>query len=319
MAAKVAVLLCIAWTTARGGPAPPVGSPANPAVAPSSGAGSGPEKLALLPLDADTRLEIYGQPVAAEIARALTEGKLDVVVVDAKMAVPSNAKLVIDGSITSKGTAVQLGLRVRNPVDGTVTDKLEELAANVAGIPKAAAKLSERLLPVVRARLEMIRKAPDLKPLPPPPPPPQPAIAPTMLLGINVPANASLLIEPFRAALLAQVNTRVRASKHQPAPVDASTLGKQLAVRTVATAGASRGISLEILDYTIEPRLIPLVRARVRVRIADASQVLFDRVLTTDTVVGDKGIGPDALAARVAREIVTILRPHMRKLEPQWR
>ena len=277
------------------------------------------EPVALLPLDADARLEIYGQPVAAEIARALTNGKLTVVLVEAKMAVPDGTKLVVAGSITSKGAAVVLGVQVRNPANGEVTDRLEEPAANVAAIGKAAAKLAERLLPVVNARLEILRKTvvprepnrpPDLRPQ---------VIEPVILLGIAVPMTASLLVEPFRRALLDHVNRTMRASQRQPAPVDASTLGTQLAVQTVASARASRGIVFEILDYVIEPGVIPLVRARVRVRIADGSQVQFDRVLATDTIVGDKQIGPDALAARTAREIMTILRPHIRKLEPQWR
>ena len=277
------------------------------------------EPVALLPLDADARLEIYGQPVAAEIARALTNGKLTVVLVEAKMAVPDGTKLVVAGSITSKGAAVVLGVQVRNPANGEVTDRLEEPAANVAAIGKAAAKLAERLLPVVNARLEILRKTlvpsepnrpPDLRPQ---------VIEPVILLGIAVPMTASLLVEPFRRALIDHVNRTMRASQRQPAPVDASTLGKQLAVQTVASARASRGIVFEILDYVVEPGVIPLVRARVRVRIADGSQVQFDRVLATDTIVGDKQIGPDALAARTAREIMTILRPHIRKLEPQWR
>ena len=58
------------------------------------------EPIALLPLDADGRLEIYGQPIAAEIARALTDGKLTVVEFFdyrcsfCKLAEPELAKLI---------------------------------------------------------------------------------------------------------------------------------------------------------------------------------------------------------------------------------
>ncbi len=55
--------------------------------------------VALLPLDADAKLELYGQPVASELARALVQGGLDVVVVGPKMAVPEKARLVVDGTI----------------------------------------------------------------------------------------------------------------------------------------------------------------------------------------------------------------------------
>ncbi len=297
LAATVAVMLFVTTASVRAQPVEPV---------------------ALLPLDAEARFEIYGQPVAAEIARSLTDGKLTVVVVDAKMAVPANAKLVVAGSITAKGSAVMLGISVRNPVDGTVTDKLEEPAANVAGIGKAAAKLAERLLPVVRARLDVLRSQPK-DPGPDPIARPRPAVEPVILVGIGVPLDASLTMEPFRRALIADVSRAIRTARRQPTPVDASTLGKQLAVQTVASARASRGIAFEILDYVIEPGFIPLVRARVRVRIADGSRIELDRVLATDTVVGEKQITAEGLAARVSREILTILRPHIRKLEPQWR
>ncbi len=278
-----------------------------------------PETIALFPLDAEARLEAYGQPVAGEIARALTEGKLDVVVVDAKMAMPEHTKLIVAGSIASKGTAVVLQIQIRNPVDGTTTDRLEEAAANLPAIGKAAAKLSERLLPVVRARLEVLR--PQARPKDPIRNPQvvtkQPE--PVVLVGIGVPDGASLYVEPLRLALIDAVGTSMRANRRQPSPVDASTLGERLAGGTVASARAERGVVFEILDYTIEPAFVPLAKARVRVRIANPGEVVFDRILVTDTIVGDRQMPGDALAARVAREVFTILRPHMKKLEPSWR
>ena len=297
MAARVAVLVCIAGTVAR----------------------AEPETIALLPLDAEARLEAYGQPVAGEIARALTEGKLDVVVVDAKMAMPAHAKLIVAGSITSKGSAVVLQVLVRNPLDGTTTDRLDEPAANLPAIGKAAAKLSERLLPVVRARLEVLRTQSRPKD-----PLRNPQVTanqpePIILVGIGVADGASLYVEPLRLALIDAVGKSMRANRRQPSPVDASTLGNKLAAGTVAAARAERGVVFEILDYTIEPALVPLAKARVRVRIANPGEVVFDRILVTDTIVGDRQMPSDALAARVAREVFTILRPHMKKLEPAWR
>ena len=123
LAAKVAVMLCIAGTVAR----------------------AEPETIALLSLDADERLEIYGQPVAAEIARVLIAAKLDVVVVDAKMAVPTTARLVIDGSIAQRGSTVLLEIRVRNPVDGGTFDKLEQRASSVAAISKNSVATSRSM------------------------------------------------------------------------------------------------------------------------------------------------------------------------------
>src|SRR5665811_771674 len=79
--------------------------------------------VALLPLDADAKLELYGQPVASEVARALVHGGIEVVVVGPKMAVPAQARLVVDGTIKSgKGDNVEITVRIRDALDGTVYD-----------------------------------------------------------------------------------------------------------------------------------------------------------------------------------------------------
>jgi hypothetical protein len=54
------------------------------------------------------------------------------------------------------------------------------------------------------------------------------------------------------------------------------------------------------------------------VQITDANAVLFDRVIATDTVVGDKGLPVAELAGRVAREVLAILRPHVRRTVASW-
>src|SRR5690242_3933246 len=78
------------------------------------------DAVALLPLDADARLELYSQSVASEVARALVAGGVDVVVVGPKMAVPERARMIVDGTITGKGDSVTLTLRMRDARAGTV-------------------------------------------------------------------------------------------------------------------------------------------------------------------------------------------------------
>ncbi|HEY5934096.1 MAG TPA: hypothetical protein VIU61_05670, partial [Kofleriaceae bacterium] len=110
------------------------------------------DAVALLPLDTDARLELYGQPVASEIARALIAGGIDVVVVGPKMAVPDRAKLVVDGTIKGKGDAVVLTIRVRIRENGKALQPqpLESTAPSLTAIDKAAEDLARRLLPIVR-------------------------------------------------------------------------------------------------------------------------------------------------------------------------
>jgi hypothetical protein len=276
------------------------------------------DTIALLPLDAEPRLEAFGQPVAGEIGRVLIADKLDVIVVGAKMAVPATAKLIVDGSLTRKGDAIVLQIRLRNPTEGTVLDKLEEVAPNLLGIEKASITLSARLVPVVRARLAAMKTVTIDKPITTDKPVKPAHVDPILLVGIGVPRDASPMIEPLRRALTTAVGSWAHASQRTPSTVDASMLGKQLAPQTVATAQAERAVAFEILDYTIVPLAVPLARARVRIRIADATGVQFDRVIATDTVVGDRKITGEMLADRVAREVLTILRPHMKRVEPAW-
>src|SRR5688572_31969483 len=87
--------------------------------------GAHAETIAMLPLDGEKRLEIYGQPVAAEIARALKAAGLDVVVGGAKMNVPDTAQLIVDGTIkAAKHKQIDVSIRVRDPRDRTVRETL---------------------------------------------------------------------------------------------------------------------------------------------------------------------------------------------------
>jgi hypothetical protein len=274
------------------------------------------DAVALLPLDAERNLEIYGQPVASEIARALVAGNVAVVVVGPKMAVPELARLIIDGTISlGKASAVTISLRIRNTVDGVT---LENLSATAPGLPKidaAASELSARLLPLVRDRLAALRRSsedhgrvaevrsPGAAP-----------VAPMRVLVADVQKTRSSAPGLLLGALDAAVASFYRAHHREIQKLDPA----QLAAPTVARLGPGLAIGFWILDYTTENGKPPMARARVRVQIARASTVVFDRVVVTDTVLGEVGQRPSELADRTAREILAILRPHMRRSVPSW-
>jgi hypothetical protein len=282
-----------------------------------------PDAVALLPLDAERSLEIYGQPVASEIARALVAGSVAVVVVGPKMAVPERARLIIDGTISlGKASAVTISVRIRDPLDGKVLDTISATAPGLARIDGAAAELSARVLPVIRDKLAALR--------------PRslddhdhdhdhgrvihataPATDRAVLVAITDATRPSRGA-PLATALDAAVADWTHAHHRQPRKLDAGKLEPKLAARTVGAAQTELGIGFWILGYQAEAGAIPMARARVRVRIADASAVVFDRVVVTDTVVGDKGLAPPELAARVAREVLAILRPHVRRRVASW-
>ena len=272
-------------------------------------AASADDAVALLPLDADARLEIYGQPVASEVARALVVGGIDVVVVGPKMAVPERARLIVDGKISAgKGDAVVLALRIRDRESGTVLDTISSDAAQLTSIDQAAAELSARALPQVRARLVAIHAAK----LAVPPDhvdhgPARPSLVAPKSFGFAVTAlgGGSAELQPALALATAEW---VRARHRQPHP--AATF------IAVAKPAAPAELSLEIASYVVEPGAVPLARARVHAVLRDGTGVLFDRVIVTDTVVGDKGQAPTRLAERVAAEVLAVFSPNAVRVQP---
>src|SRR4051794_36918024 len=130
------------------------------------------DSVALLPLDAEKRLEIYSQPVATELARAMRDAGLDVVVVGAKMAVPERALLIVDGNIKAKGEVVTLTIRIRDSRDGTTLDTLPPATSTLTNIDKAAADVSARVVPAVKQQLEALARQTAVVHHDPNPPPP---------------------------------------------------------------------------------------------------------------------------------------------------
>jgi hypothetical protein len=268
--------------------------------APAAAGGS----VALLPLDADARLEIYGQPVASELAHALIAGGIEVVVVGPRMAVPDSATLIVDGTITARAAdAVSLAVRVRERKTGAVLAKLDASAPSLTQIDRAAADLAARVLPSVRTQLAAIdragpRTARGEAPRGAPPPSSASAMAPPPPRGVTVTVGPGALHDALQSAFA------VAADRHH---------------FPIGTEAGVPAIVLETFAYTVEAGPVALARARVHVRVSRATETLFDRVVITDTVVGDRGLADDQLAARTARAVLDILEPHLRRAIEGWR
>lgn len=281
------------------------------------------DTVALLPLDAEHNLEIYGQPVATQLAKALTQGAIQVVVVGARMAVPSQAQLIVDGTLAAdKAGAIKVTIRVRNALDGKMVDRLTETAPELARLDTATTKLSARLLPVLRDALAAIAESRTRGHDAPPAPPAAPTASGeygvrfAVVDGKSSPATAGLV-----PALDAAVVDWMHAHHREAERIDASKLVP--AVASQAVHGDDFAIGFWVLGYTTEDlgdasHPVPSGRARIGVRIADAHAVIFDRVVVTDTVVGELGASPRAIADRVAREVLAILRPHMKRHVRAW-
>jgi hypothetical protein len=275
--------------------------------------------VALLPLDADAKLELYGQPVASEVARALREGGVEVEVVGPKMAVPANARLVVDGTIKAgKGNTVVLTMRIRDAFVGTVYDTVPVTAATQTAMDHAAEELAGKVLPSVKGRLatliaedEAKLQKPEVKPVPKPLEAPK---HPQMLVAVTGKPG-----EPLVTELATDVAMWAARRHHEVRVVDPQRLGKA-AAKTVAAEKAELSIELEVLSLATDhdDNQIPLTTARVHIRIADQQSVVFDRVIVTDTIVGEKNLKPAKLYARVAREVLAIADPQLKRRIPTW-
>src|SRR5207249_7080015 len=130
-----------------------------------------------------------------------------------------------------------------------------------------------------------------------------------MLVSVATGPELGQAGESLRAALTTALAPWAARRHHEAKLVAAKDVGS----KAVAAANADLSVALEIRAFTVdEARGIPVARAKVRVRIADPSSVVFDRVIVTDSVLGDKGIAPTTLAARVAREVLSIADPHVK-------
>ncbi len=289
------------------------------------------ETIALLPLDADKKLEVYGHPVAAEIGRALKAAGIEVVVVGAKMDVPDRAQLIVDGAIKAgKGDAITLSLRIRDPRDGTVLETLPSSATTLTAIDKAAAELSGKLVPAARAHFAALVKPATVPTVPERPaqePPRQGTAPPTRSpvggVAARVVAAASSErtggAEQFLAHSLAgELAPWLTHHKREGTPVDPSMLSRESAVKTVAAQRAGLGLALVVVGFDVEPGQVPLARARVRIRVTDGKTIVLDRVIRTDTIVGDRDITEAELGARVAREVLAIVHAQLRRRVVGW-
>jgi hypothetical protein len=253
------------------------------------------EVVALLPLAAEKRLALYGQPVASELARALRAGGLDVVVVSAGAPVPSRARLVVDGHIAMAGDAVVIDARVRDPARGVVVATVSARAAALTAIDRAAADLAAQLLPAVTAQLAALAR--------PAPPAERPAPAPPVV------APTRTVIDR-RPVAHVEVVHRVPFA---PARAAGEAIARRAGYAPADTPGAALELHIEVLAFAIEDLGVPVGRARARIRAVAGGVTRFDRVVRTDSIVGARRATPEALARQAAAQIVDIVSPRLRE------
>jgi hypothetical protein len=285
---------------------------------------AGKVTVALLPLDADARLALYGQPVAAEVARALAAEGLDVAVVGQGDPVPTRAVLVVDGTLRKSGkTAIALQLRLRDPARAEELAEVGTTAKSLIAIDRAAADAAAKLVPEVRSQLAARAKLPDRHPAPEPgsgtatAPVPAPAPAPRIELPPSIMLVASSRValggspEVTVSQIVPAFERLVDDARHRPVPPRGFVGTDLRAVAAEAAAiGASLGVTIEVL--ALEPgrrAKVPVGRVRARVQIVRPDgRVVFDRVVRTDTLVGRRGEVDAHLAGYAGVQIADVIR-----------
>ncbi len=271
--------------------------------------------IALLPLDAEPKLEIYGQPVATEIAHALTAGGLDVAVIGGKAAVPERARLIVDGTITSKGDNVALAVRIRDRVTGTVLDTVSISTYQRKDMESAIEDFAGRVVPAVKAQLVAVT-SPALQhaerhPVTIAPVPVPPARFVAMIRGD---ASFSLLKKALTTA-----TTDLVTEHHRTYVVIEDTLEAAGAERARKDRERTEvGLELEVWSYVVDPEGLPTARAKVHATFTDCTGIAWQRTIVTDTIVGERSGDRTELAARTAREVLQVVLPHVKRfLDPK--
>lgn len=276
--------------------------------------------IALLPLGADAKLEIYGQPVASELARRLEREGFAVVVVTSTAPVPARARLVVDGRIVrGDGDTVKIEARVRDPERGLVVDELSAKAPSLTRIDEAVADLARRLATVLRTGLAAQAAARAR----------ERAGAAPVTTAAEAPQAAPVVDR--RPAALITATTAVMRGAEDPdlAPIlraGAVRLADLVGYRAedlrgdaddlagaVARADASVGIELRLLAIDYDDEGVTTARARARVRVVSGGRVVWNRVVRTDTLVGGRGDRRDAVARAAIEQIVDIAMPRVRE------
>lgn len=273
-------------------------------------------KLALLPLDAPGKLAIYGQPVAAEIARALTEAGLDVVVVGAQMAVPREAVLVIDGSLISvrKRVKIELRLRALDSRKPLATAKSSE--SPLEKLDQAAGEVAAELLPQVQAELDSRRSGqtnggsgkPAVTPVLEQGKPVQ-APLPTAIVAVAASAVSSELRPLFIERLQVAAGRELSLGEWDLKKVTLREVSAASMMGVAATLPSELSLAFDVRGLSLSQKAVFVGSVQARLVVTLRNEIVFDRTVTTDTVVGARKGTVEAMVDLLAREVVTILRP----------
>ena len=302
---------------------------AAPASAAADAGAASAGRVAVLPFAGEGRMALYGQPVAAQVAKVARAAGLEIVLLTAGAAVPADARLVVDGRLVRSGAAIVLEARVRDPERGVDVARRSATAASLAVVDQAADDVASALVPAIRAGLiEQARarartqaalastaRDEDAARLPARPTGERVAAPidrrPLVLIALTGalagPDGQSQTIAPLVAPLLVRLADRIG---HRAAPLGEGGL----AAPTASVTRGDAALAIVIRVLAVESRGgagIPQARARARVDVYDRTGLIYRRTVHTDTLVGSRGDRADTMVRSAVAQIVDVVAPRL--------
>lgn len=298
--------------------------------------------VAVLPFAAgDSRMSMYGKPIADAVARALAanvaDARVEVRAISLSGAVPRRVRLVVDGRVvTSSERVVRLEAQVRDPERGVRLATVSGAPGVLTDVDELARDLGERLTERVVSAADQVHartrrnhnsgQKPDHNSTRnltvtagrpgnpgdnrPPPTDPQSDLAGRPALVVFTPtgrgAGGSIAVVDVATEaaheLAIQLGYRPVAS-----PLSGMVAGKD-AVAAMSQVGAERALMLDIVDVEFTWRGVLTARGRFQCVLIDSRGKSVARIAgTTDTLVGSRGDRHRAVVRFVIRQIRDIL------------
>lgn len=308
----VALFLLVAAAPARADEAQGV-TPRDPVPSSRGDRSGGEGAIAVLPLtSSEKRLAMYGVPVARVLAGHLRQGGVAVETVTASRSLPRRVAWVIDGRIVaaSRGRVV-IEARLRDPGRGSAFGQVASKPGRLTEIDELARQAAADLVPLLaRARASAAKGAATGSPAPPASAAPTTtsplAVRPTIVIT----RDRESIVTDALAALVARLGYRAVVS-------DLSGIAPPDKVKgALGRASARFALLAEVraVDYEWAAKDVLTARGTMRLVLVDgAGKPIYNAVLDTDTLVGSRGDRHAALLGFVARQVMQMAAPRLRK------
>ena len=282
------------------------------AVAPAR-ADEGP--IGVLPLtSSEKRLAMYGAPVARVLAGHLRQAGNAVETVTGSGSLARRVAWVIDGRIVAaSGGRVVLEARLRDPGRGKAFGQVASKPGRLTEIDELARQVASDLAPLLaRARASSAAAASARVDPPPTAGRTGSPVAPAARPAIVIVRDKEAIVTDALAALVERLGYH---------PVVSDLRGIAAPARVKSALGAAEGARFALLaevksvDYEWAGKDVMTARGSMRLVLVDVSgKSLYNAVLDTDTLVGSRGDRHAALLGFVARQVMEMAAPRLKKV-----